>query len=91
MTQKEAELVARMTYEQKDIVTIQELDSYLPSDFAYRRKLVYNLKKKRIFGRRRRSFAHQISGRARERIAKNLKLFASYGSCQYCHGASFYN
>ena len=48
LTQKEAELVARMTYEQKDIVTTQELDSYLPSDFAYRRKLVYNLKKKRI-------------------------------------------
>jgi predicted transcriptional regulator of viral defense system len=48
LTRKEAELVARMSYEQKDIVTSRELDAYLPADFLYRRKLVYSLKKKKI-------------------------------------------
>ena len=46
--QKEAELVARLSYEEKDIVTAQELDAYLPIDFQYRKQLVYNLKKKKI-------------------------------------------
>jgi len=46
--QKEAEIVGRLSYEEKDIVTAKELDSYLPVDFKYRNKLVYNLKKKRI-------------------------------------------
>lgn len=46
--QKEAELVARLSYEEKDIVTAQELDTYLPIDFQYRKQLVYNLKKKKI-------------------------------------------
>lgn len=46
--QKEAELVARLSYEEKDIVTVQELDSYLPIDFQYRKQLVYSLKKKKI-------------------------------------------
>jgi predicted transcriptional regulator of viral defense system len=48
LSQKEAELVARLSYEEKDIVTAKELDAYLPSDFQYRRKLVYSLKKKKI-------------------------------------------
>jgi predicted transcriptional regulator of viral defense system len=48
LTGKEAELVARMTYEKKDIVTARELDGYLPREFAYRRKLVYSLVKKKI-------------------------------------------
>ena len=48
LTSKEAELVARMSYEKKDIVTAGELDSYLPRGFAYRRKLVYSLRKKKI-------------------------------------------
>ena len=48
LTQIEAEIIARLSYEEKDIVTAKELDSYLPSDFQYRRKLVYSLKKKRV-------------------------------------------
>ena len=48
LSQKEAEIVARMSYEQKDIVTAKELDTYLPVGFQYRRKLVYSLKKKKI-------------------------------------------
>ena len=48
LSQKEAKIVARLSYEEKDIVTAKELDSYLPTDFQYRRKLVYSLKKKRI-------------------------------------------
>jgi predicted transcriptional regulator of viral defense system len=43
---KEAEIVARLSYEKKDIVTAQELDSFLPGNFPYRKQLVYNLKKK---------------------------------------------
>ena len=46
--QKEAELVARLSYEEKDIVTVQEIDSYLPIDFQYRKQLVYSLKKKKV-------------------------------------------
>ncbi|MCK5159949.1 MAG: hypothetical protein KAQ99_00090 [Candidatus Aureabacteria bacterium] len=46
--QKEVALVARLSYEEKDIVTAQELDSYLPIDFQYRKQLVYSLKKKGI-------------------------------------------
>ena len=48
LNQKEAEIVARLSYEEKDIVTAQELDSFLPGDFPYRKQLVYNLKKKGI-------------------------------------------
>lgn len=48
LTQKEAQLVARLSFEKKDIVTAQELDSFLPGDFHYRKKLVYGLKKKGI-------------------------------------------
>lgn len=49
LTRKEAELVARLSYEQKDIVTIQEVDDYLPRGFTYRRKLISSLKRKKIF------------------------------------------
>ncbi|MCP4653702.1 MAG: hypothetical protein GY858_10040 [Candidatus Omnitrophica bacterium] len=45
---KEAEIVARLSFEEKDIVTAQELDSFLPGNFQYRKQLVYNLKKKGI-------------------------------------------
>jgi len=48
LSQKEAGIVARLSYEEKDIITAKELDSYLPVNFRYRRKLVYSLKKKRI-------------------------------------------
>jgi predicted transcriptional regulator of viral defense system len=44
----EVKIVARLTYEEKDIVTAKELDSYLPSKFPYRNQLVYSLKKKRV-------------------------------------------
>ena len=48
LTQIEVEIVARLSYEGKDMVTAKELDTYLPDDFRYRRKLVYSLKKKRL-------------------------------------------
>jgi len=48
LTRKETELAARMSYEKKDIVTAGKLDTYLPSNYPYRRKLVYNLKKKKL-------------------------------------------
>ena len=48
LSQKEAGIVARLSYEEKDIITAKELDSYLPVNFRYRRKLVYSLKKKRV-------------------------------------------
>jgi len=48
LSRKEAELVARMSYQQKDIITAKELDGYLPRGFPYRRKLVYSLRKKKI-------------------------------------------
>lgn len=46
LNQKEDEIVARLSFEEKDIVTAQELDSFLPGDFQYRKQLVYNLKKR---------------------------------------------
>ncbi len=48
LSKTEVEIVSRLTYEEKDIVTAKELDSYLPSRFLYRNQLVYSLKKKRI-------------------------------------------
>ena len=49
LSKTEAELVARLTYEGKDIVTSKELDACLPPNFTYRNQLVYSLKKKRLF------------------------------------------
>ena len=46
--QKEAELVARLSYEKKKIVWAEELDKYLPGNFKYRKQFVYNLKQKGI-------------------------------------------
>ncbi|MBF0253372.1 MAG: hypothetical protein HQL29_06100, partial [Candidatus Omnitrophica bacterium] len=48
LSQKETELIARLVYEKKEIVTAKELDSFLPKDFSYRRQLVYRLKTKNI-------------------------------------------
>ena len=48
LSKTEVAIVARLTYEEKDIVTAKELDSYLPARFSYRNQLVYSLKKKRI-------------------------------------------
>ena len=39
----EVEIIARLSYEEKDIVTAHELDSYLPPDFPYRNQLVHSL------------------------------------------------
>ncbi len=44
----EAEIIARLSYENTDIVTSQELDRFLPPDFQYRKQLVYKLKNKKI-------------------------------------------
>ena len=48
LSKTEVEIVARLSYEEKDIVTAKELDSYLPATFLYRNQLVYSLKKKKI-------------------------------------------
>jgi len=48
LSKTEVGIVSRLTYEEKDIVTAKELDSYLPPRFLYRNQLVYSLKKKRI-------------------------------------------
>lgn len=48
LSKTEVGIVARLTYEKKDIVTAKELDSYLPADFLYRNQLVYSLKRKRV-------------------------------------------
>ena len=45
---KEAELVARLSYEKKTIVSAREIDSFLPADFKYRKQFVYNLRQKKI-------------------------------------------
>lgn len=46
--QKEAEIIARLSYEKKKIVRAEELDRYLPGNFKYRKQFVYNLKQKGI-------------------------------------------
>lgn len=48
LSKTEVEIVARLSYEEKEIVTAGELDSYLPAGFPYRNQLVYSLKKKRV-------------------------------------------
>jgi len=48
LSKTEVEIVARLTYEKKDMVTAKELDSYLSVGFPYRNQLVYSLKKKRV-------------------------------------------
>jgi len=45
---KEAEFVARLTYEKKTILTADEIDKFLPDGFKYRKQFVYTLKQKRI-------------------------------------------
>ena len=45
---KEAELVARLMYENKKIVTTEDIDNYIPEGYKYRRQLVYSLKTKSI-------------------------------------------
>ena len=48
LSKTEVEIIARLSYEKKDIVSAKELNSYLPSDFPYINQLVYSLKKKRM-------------------------------------------
>lgn len=45
---KEAEFIARLTYEKKTIVTAGEIDKFLPDGFKYRKQFVYTLKQKRV-------------------------------------------
>jgi predicted transcriptional regulator of viral defense system len=45
---REAELVARLTYERKRIVTAQDLSMLFPSNYKYRNQFIYTLKKKNI-------------------------------------------
>ena len=45
---KEAELVARLSYEKKTIVSSKDIDGFLPADFKYRKQFVYNLRQKKI-------------------------------------------
>ncbi len=48
LSQTETELIARLSYEKKEIVTAKEIDSFLPANFSYRRQLVFRLKTKNI-------------------------------------------
>ena len=48
LSQTETELIARLVYEKKEIVTAKELDTFLPAAFPYRRQLVFRLKTKNI-------------------------------------------
>ena len=48
LSKTEVELIARLSYEEKDIVTAREIDAYLPPSFPYRNQLVYSLKKKKV-------------------------------------------
>jgi hypothetical protein len=41
---KETELVARLSYEKKTIVSTRDIEGFLPSDFKYRNQFIYNLK-----------------------------------------------
>ena len=45
---KEAEFVARLSYEKKTVISAKEVDGFLPADFKYRKQFVYTLKQKRI-------------------------------------------
>jgi hypothetical protein len=45
---KETELVARLSYEKKTIVSTRDIEGFLPSDFKYRNQFIYNLKLKKI-------------------------------------------
>jgi len=53
---KEAELVARLSYEKKTIVSAKDIDGFLPADFKYRNQFVYNLKQKKILNPIKRGF-----------------------------------
>ncbi len=48
LSKTEVEIVARLSYEEKDIVTAREIDAYLPLGFPYRNQLVYSLKRKGV-------------------------------------------
>ncbi len=48
LSRTEAEVIARLVYENKEIVTAKEIDTFLPTGFSYRRQLVFRLKKKNI-------------------------------------------
>jgi len=53
---KETELVARLTYEKKTIVSVEEIDSFMPPGYKYRNQFIYNLKQKKILTPIKRGF-----------------------------------
>ena len=53
---KETGFVARLSYEKKTIVSVDEIDSFLPSNYKYRKQFVYNLKQKKILTPIKRGF-----------------------------------
>jgi predicted transcriptional regulator of viral defense system len=53
---KEAQFVARLTYEKKTIVSATDIAGFLPPDFKYRNQLVYTLKQKKILTPIKRGF-----------------------------------
>ncbi|MCX5806238.1 MAG: hypothetical protein NT010_09275 [Proteobacteria bacterium] len=53
---KEAEFVARLTYEKKTILSAADITGFLPPEFKYRNQLVYTLKQKKILTPIKRGF-----------------------------------
>ncbi len=53
---KEAEFVARLTYEKKTILSAADLAGFLPLGYKYRNQLVYTLKQKKILTPIKRGF-----------------------------------
>lgn len=53
---KEAQFVARLTYEKKTIVSAADMTGFLPPGFKYRNQLVYTLKQKKILTPIKRGF-----------------------------------
>jgi predicted transcriptional regulator of viral defense system len=53
---KEAQFVARLTYEKKTILSAADIAGFLPAGFKYRNQLIYTLKQKRILTPIKRGF-----------------------------------
>jgi predicted transcriptional regulator of viral defense system len=53
---KETEFVARLTYEKKTIISVNEIDDFLPKGYKYRNQFLYNLKQKKILTPIKRGF-----------------------------------
>lgn len=53
---KETEFVSRLTYDKKTIVSVEEIDSFMPPGYKYRNQFLYNLKQKKILTPIKRGF-----------------------------------